>query len=242
MYSLRSFARDLDLSACRLSEIFNNKQGLSGAKAKTVGEKLGMSKDQLDYFCTQVESQHARSKVARDAARIRLSKFKSNADELSLEYFRIIEDWYHFAILELTNIKGFVNEIPWIAKRLGITEIETEMAIKRLKDIGLLTEVRGKLKKSRSLVRTPSDIPSESIKRYHEQVLRNSLDALYFQEVEDRDFGSINFMVTKKQIPKLKEKIAQFRRELMHDCAEAKGRDRLYSFSTQLIRLDRETI
>lgn len=44
----------------------------------------------------------------------------SDPNQLSMDQFAIIADWYHFAILNLINTPGFKSDISWIAKRLGL--------------------------------------------------------------------------------------------------------------------------
>jgi plasmid maintenance system antidote protein VapI len=50
-YSLRAFARDLNLAAPRLSEIFAKKQGLSVGLASRIADTLKFDKDKKNYFC-----------------------------------------------------------------------------------------------------------------------------------------------------------------------------------------------
>ena len=61
----------------------------------------------------------------RELARIRLQKTAvPEYQQLQMDTFRVISDWYHFGILELTYLKSFKSDPRWIAKALGITEIE----------------------------------------------------------------------------------------------------------------------
>lgn len=62
-YSLRSFARDLDLAPSRLSEILNYKQGLSQEKAKEVCQALPISNYEKEVFLLSVQASHARRKL-----------------------------------------------------------------------------------------------------------------------------------------------------------------------------------
>jgi uncharacterized protein (TIGR02147 family) len=46
--------------------------------------------------------------------------------------------WHHFAILELTHIRGFKADSRWIAKTLGISVADVNIALQRLLRLGLL--------------------------------------------------------------------------------------------------------
>lgn len=58
-YSLRSFSHDIGITAPRLSNILNGKQGLSYEYAKKIGTNLGLKATELEYFCDLIESKHA---------------------------------------------------------------------------------------------------------------------------------------------------------------------------------------
>lgn len=143
-YSLRAFARDLKLAPSRLSEVLSGKQGLSRPAAERIAKALGYAPGDIERFCDLVESLHARSKKNRDSARLRLKKVGGDSTEIQLQAdtVKLIADWYHFAILELTNIDGFRSESKWIAKRLGISEFEAQLALDRLQRLNLITQGR----------------------------------------------------------------------------------------------------
>jgi len=61
-YSLRAFARDLGLSASRLSEVLKKKKGLSINAAFLLTEKLGLTSKEKELFFLSVEALHSRSK------------------------------------------------------------------------------------------------------------------------------------------------------------------------------------
>ena len=42
-------------------------------------------------------------------------------EELNADAFNLVSDWYHYGILNLTEIKDFLPNSKEIAKRLGIT-------------------------------------------------------------------------------------------------------------------------
>src|SRR4051812_39991780 len=75
-YSLRRFAGELRLSPSRLSEILNGKQGLSRESARGVAQNLGYTPGDTEMFCDLVECQHARGRLKRELARIRLEKHR----------------------------------------------------------------------------------------------------------------------------------------------------------------------
>jgi plasmid maintenance system antidote protein VapI len=79
-YSLRAFARDLEMPSSRLSEILNRKMGLSEARAINLAERLNLSQPEKEYFIDLALSEHARSAVMKEMA---LRRVKARTELMS---------------------------------------------------------------------------------------------------------------------------------------------------------------
>jgi uncharacterized protein (TIGR02147 family) len=106
-YSLRSFARDLNLSAPRLSDVLKVRYGLSRPAAHAVAERLRFNRAEADYFCDLVEAEHGRSRCSRQGARKRLDEAQT---------FTKTSDWNRFQ--SLSNAEGILESIKnWIGSQ-----------------------------------------------------------------------------------------------------------------------------
>jgi hypothetical protein len=85
---------------------------------------------------------------------------KKKIDELSLEKFSTIRDWYHMAILEMTDIKGFRSDPVWIASKLGLPVELVSEAVNRLRHLELLHADTEVWTQSRRDLELPSGVPS----------------------------------------------------------------------------------
>ena len=74
-YSLRDFARDLDLSPNHLSNVIKSKRGISGEMAKKLGLRLGLGPG-LARFRFDAIARCARSKGARNMAKQALRRLR----------------------------------------------------------------------------------------------------------------------------------------------------------------------
>ena len=120
-YSLRAFARDLGLSAPRLSQVMSRKQGLSYESAKKVSKRLPLSEKEREIFCHSAGLLHSRNNQDRNLHQERMDQIRNETNKfLDLEYFKVISDWYHFAILELTYTEDFQSRPSWISRKLGV--------------------------------------------------------------------------------------------------------------------------
>lgn len=80
MYSLRAYARDLDLSPSHLSKVLSNKSGLSTYRAMIVAKNMGLQNKSIKWFKSLVEAQHSRNKYVKERAQKSILKYEG--DEL----------------------------------------------------------------------------------------------------------------------------------------------------------------
>lgn len=243
-YSLRAFARDLEIPAPKLSQALRGIRGMSVVRARQITQKLHLSKSESDLFVSLVEAEHGRSESAKISARQNVQVLQKSAGfgELSLELFQIIRDWYHFAILELTDVCDFEGTPSWIAKKLRIKPAEAKVALQKLLDFGLLKEdlKRGFIQTKADLA-TPSEIPSREIREHHSQILQQADLALQTTSVEERDFSAITMAIDSKRIEEAKSELRKFRRKFCADLQSAGEKDRVYCLGIQFFPLDRES-
>lgn len=209
-YSLRAFARDLEIAPSRLSEILNGKQGLSREAADAIAKKLGYSAEYREYFCDLVGAVHARSKVEKEASKLRLMQYQNREEDyyiIPMDAFKIISEWYHLAIVELTKIEGFKNDTGWIARKLGIQPIQVELAIERLLRLNILRREDDRII---ALEWNTPEVPSEHIRKFHRQIMEKAMVAMTKQALEKRYFTSSVIPIAKSQLADAKDAIWKF--------------------------------
>ncbi|HEX4922684.1 MAG TPA: DUF4423 domain-containing protein [Bdellovibrionales bacterium] len=240
-YSSRAMARDLGLSSAFFSQVMTGKKNLSEAKGIAVADRLRFNPQTSRLFLNLIR--YVGSKDPRHKERI-LADLSSASPEraeyfdLKIDMFRIVSDWYHFAIVELTAVQSFKNDARWIAERLGITKLEAEAAIDRLLRVGLLKETKGRLEKTKAFYKA-GDVPSEAVRSFHRQALARAVDALENRPFEERDFSCATMAVSASKLPKAKEMIRNFQKEML-SFFEQGTKQAVYHLSIQFHRADRE--
>lgn len=233
-YSLRAFARDLGLSPQRLSHILSGRHGLSVEAAGQIAEKLGLSEKEKEFFCILVQEKHARSKLVRHSAKNKLKEIKTTYQDLSLDHFKIIADWYHFAIMELTLVENFKSQPKWIAKTLNVTEMEVKLAIERLIKLEMLEkDKKGNLKLTGQFFTDPRGIPSEAVRHFHRQLLVKANLSLDVQSLTQRDFSSTILAIDDSDLPQAKEDLKKFRNEFDSKYSKATKKNKVYCLGMQ---------
>jgi len=241
-YSARAMARDMGISPAYLSQVLSHKKMLNEDRAFHIAQALKWDLKKSRVFTTLVRFESAKDPKTKEIILDELNKIRGSQKiafyDLQLDSFRIISDWYHFAILELTCIKGFRSNPHWIANKLGITPSETVQAIERLKRLDLLKETNRRITKTKEDYTTPS-APSAAIRGFHRQILEKAKLALVHQSVETRHFTGATMAIDPARLDEAREKVAMFRNELMQ-FLEKGQKTAVYQLSLQLFRLDQK--
>ncbi len=153
--------------------------------------------------------------------------------------FMTISHWYYLALRELCRTKTFKEDPEWISSRFlyRVTPRDIRQAIQVLLDVGLLArEKNGKLYLAEGRIDTTTDISSEAIKRYHEQMLEHAKIAVRETPVEEREITSTTLVMSSKNIGMAKELIREFRQNFERLLEEDTG-DRVFQIQIQLFPL-----
>jgi len=239
-YSLRSFARDLDLTPGFLSSILSGRKVLSAEKAFSVAKRLGYNDNQTLELVRLIQR-------SRDQASLR-SRSSNKTDQagatefstLHLDAFQVIADWYHYAILEMTFLDQFDGKPSTIAKRLGIPAPEAREALGRLLRLGLIEKCpTGRYVKTQAFIATPSDQPNPAIKLHHAQLIEKARLALIEQDISERDITGVTLSFDPKHLPWVKAELRKFRRKLTQRIPEG-ARSEIYQLNLQFFRLSKK--
>lgn len=201
-YSLRSFAKTLDVSPAALSDMLKGKRAITERSVEKFGFALGLSLKEIEKFKKQTDGASENGKV--DFAQI------------TLDQYALISDWYHYAILELIKIDDFNREIGKIAKALTITKSEANIAIERLERLGLIETKKEKINDTSNGFSTniSGNLTSQASKQLQKQILQQSIEALQHVPIELRNHTSMTMAIDPDLMPEAIERIKKFRREL----------------------------
>ena len=239
-YSLRAFAKKLALSPAAISEILNGKRKVSKKMAARIAAKLALdpeaSRSLLDGFSppdTAAQTHTSLHSLPDSGAVI-------SRQELDMDQFKLIADWYHFAIHSLAQTRDFRDDPKWIARRLGLRIPDVKAALERLERLGMLKRTSyGKLRPTDSAYATPDEIASLAAKRAHAQHFELARRSLEEDPVHQRDITGIIMAIDPDQLPLAKQMIRTFGHQLSTVLKTEKPTE-VYSFCVQLIPLTRD--
>jgi uncharacterized protein (TIGR02147 family) len=215
-YSLRAFAKLLDVPSGRLSQLFSGKRRLTVQVGRRVSQALGFSAEETQKFLGAIAKQRA---AKPDDALAQLAKRQERESvQLSEADEAVVTDPIHFAIIALMETSDFRPDLPWMAARLGSTTVAVRQALDNLKTVSLVDEHKNGalhlIKARNGLVKTRTDISSRALQRAHKKIMAEGVQAMAATNVAQRDMSSMTVAIDPKLIPQAKELIRDFRRKL----------------------------
>jgi uncharacterized protein (TIGR02147 family) len=127
-YSLRAFAKFLEMDHSTLSQILRGKRRLMSRTVRRCGMRLGLDEQSVAEFARAAE----REPEFDDAGLGEVRRLASDTASL-------VAEWQHYAILEMVRLREFRTDSRWIARVLGLQVDEVNVALQRLLRLGLLT-------------------------------------------------------------------------------------------------------
>ncbi len=193
---------------------------ITAEKIKKLGFRIGLSPRQIETYLHSPLQTHSPSDEILDI------------QNLALDTFELIADWYHYAIFELIQVQDFKSDPKWIAKRLGIHVVEANAAIERLLRLNLVQVSNRRLQQKVSFITTIKNPHSaEAFRKQQMQILKKALVALEQVPIEKRDQSGLTLAINSERLPEIKEKIKQFRRSLYRTLDKDQKKDAVYQLS-----------
>lgn len=233
-YSIRAFAKYLNLAAPTVSHLLAGKRKPSPRFVTNLFKRLDATPGEQKLILSSLKSKTNLSDP----------ELKSSARDyqlIALDAFKLIADWHHYAILEMTAVKGFKSDYAWIARQIGISVPEAQQAVERMIRLDLLEEKDGALIKTAGFVTNYDEgVTSSALKQLQRFVLQRALDSIDTVPAEDKDITSMTMAIDEKKIPEAKKLIKKFRRDL---CAfmEDGERTRVFNLGIQLYPISKSS-
>ncbi len=235
VYSGRAFARDLKISNAFLFQVLKGTRSLSEEKGLKIAKSLNWSDERVDLFIKLIRLEQCKDASLKTRLYQEIQTEESFYD-LEIERFRLISDWIHFAIMELTRMRDFNPDPKWIARRLGVTKPEVEDAIDRLLTIGLLFKTKDSLEIAKNV--SVPDVPSEAIRQFHKTHLEKAVRAMDEQKYDLRHFSGVTAAINPKKIPVAVAMINKFRKQITK-VLETGEKTGVYQIAIQMFQLDK---
>lgn len=215
-FSLRAWAKKIGLAGnASLSLMLAGKRPIPRKYLPVFVQDLELSSRESQFLELLVDCAGAKSPASRLYYLEKLKKLqpKNTLGFHELESFKALGNPLHFALLEMTELRGFKLDIAWIRKRLRIVVSTEEVreALRRLELLGLLErDAKRGVKKTHRHITNRADIADAGSQAYHSKISQLAAEQIYQQRVEEREFNSYSINICLDKITPAKEAIRQF--------------------------------
>lgn len=227
-YSLRAFARQLEVDSSTLSSILTGRRKVSPRQVTRILRKLG------------IEDVDVQLRFIASAAGIELPEPPHEYSEVDMKVFAAMRDWEHSAIMAAFDIDPTLDEAR-LARLLGLPASRVHRSVNRLRELGMVVRKGNEWRTtSPHQVASPS-VSSRAMRDCHRQYIEKALDSLEKDEVDVRDISGITVSFERKRLPAIRLAIREFRRKIA-DLADRGGADSVYRLNVQLFPLTKGKI
>jgi uncharacterized protein (TIGR02147 family) len=233
-YSMRAFARDLEVSPSGLNDFLKGRVGMSPGRVEKIAQILRWSPTRKEHFLDLIYSKHGQDPAVRQASQMRIkARLKEGSSGLDLDAFKAISEWHHLVIRELCELKDNL-QIKEIAHELEISPQLAAKAVKRLLRLKLLKETSKGFKPTEANCHFGDEIPSEAIREFHSQILDLAQRALKEKSMNERESHSLIFSIRKEDLSSLRSDLKKAILQIANKYAHSENRSAIQALSLQV--------
>ncbi len=216
-YSLRSFAKSLNVSISWLSDFLNSKKGISRERAEHIAILLGLTPRKYQRFIQSAEAEFARNRVARvRAQRLLKSKFLQHPYiDVDQANWELIASWKNFAVMEILKLEHQPCSVESIQKLLGLSLFEAQSCLGVLQRCNIVSFSKGAWTLNVSNTQTQSVKDGHlAIRKFHEGMLLAAQQALVANRPDERCSYGIVFAASDDALPHIQKRTEEFLKSL----------------------------
>lgn len=242
-WSYRSFSRRVGVaSPNHLKRVIDGERILTAEMALRYAAALGLDGPSGAYFCDLAAFGRANTSAEKNAAYERLTRSRGyrRAQKLELAHANYHAHWWLPAIRELCLRPDFRNDSDWIAAQMWppIRRQDAAEAIETLVALGMIAiNADGSVHSGASVVTTGAETRGLHIGNYHRAMMERAAAAIDLVPRESRDISSLTFCVSPGRLDEIKQRVQQFRKEIIGLAADETAGDQVIQLNIQLFPL-----
>jgi len=241
-FSFRFLAQKTNIDPAHIARVFQCKRHLSEKSLPPFISLCRFNDDEKQYFNQLVSFNLARTdREASRAFEVLLSLSNVKSHTLCPEQYSFFTKWYFAAVRALIAMNKFTSkDASRIARMLcpPITVMQARDAIKVLLKLGLVrNEPEGILSITETHITTGAKWRSLAMNAFQADTMRLALESLDRHPKEVRDISTVTIGIKKARMEEIRQRIAEFRKSIIHMAEEDQDPDDVYQFNIQLFPL-----
>ena len=242
-YSYRVFTSKAGLKSSGHPKMIMNGDRNIGDKTLPMYQKaIGFSKKtENDYFRLLVQydqTQDLKQKTEFFEQILKL-KEKKGSCVLQASQYKLLSQSHIVTIYVLIGLDKFNATIDSIQERLveKISRPNIEKAVLLLLEIDLIKVDDGYYVQKDGAVSTPDEIKALAVNKYHESMIKLSLESLKKDKIDERNFSGVTIGIDESKFEVVCEKINCFRKELNELMSDDVDASRVYQLNMNFFPL-----
>ncbi|MBD3322824.1 MAG: TIGR02147 family protein [Chitinivibrionales bacterium] len=239
-FSFRQMSQECGISSPNFFiQVINRKRNLAKVSARKMVSGLKLKKRETAYLDLLIKFDHAKTSVEKNYYFALISSFRSRSEvtRLHSDHYRLYTDWYNLVILQLADGKPVATEPSWYAKMVypPIRPKQAAKSLALLEKMRLLRKTKNKFwKQSSRFYETDRELNSLAIRNFHEKMITLAGKALDAIPQNEREVSSLTVKMSAATYAKVKDRIQDFKEELMAIINEDRVADQVYQINFQL--------
>jgi uncharacterized protein (TIGR02147 family) len=219
-YSYRYFSNKAGFSSTNfISLVVKGKRNLSSDSIGKISKGIKFNKQERSFFENLVFMNQAASHEEKDHyyQKMLSSAPVSNLRMLGKSSYEYFSQWYNPVVRELVEIVPHPIDPQLIASLIipSIKPSQVKASIELLKSLDLISmDENGRYKKNHAVVTTGNEVQSLQIANFHKAMIKLAAGAIDRFHAKDRDISGMVLSIDSKNIPVIKQKIADFKSDL----------------------------
>jgi uncharacterized protein (TIGR02147 family) len=244
-FSYRFMAMKLEMDAGQLVKILQGKLHLTPQKIPAVAKLFGLDARSERFLEALVRFSKATGaqEISRRWDEIQAMK-EVQARELEQDQYEFYSTWLPTAVRGILSL-GESDQTPKaiacrIVPQVDPSEVERTLSI--LSRLGLATrDDADRWALAHKHIRTGDLWREKTVRHFQIDTMRLASDALETVPAKRRDISTLTLTLAEKDLPLLKERVAEFRRDLVRLAEESDPADSVYQVNVQVFPMTAET-
>lgn len=245
-FSFRSFSEKAGFSSPNFIKLVTDgKKNLGKESISKLCKAMDLKKKETEYFSYLVFFNQAKTAIDKNYYFGLLSSIRTpkNVRKLDFKQYEYFNKWYNTIVREMISGKEVASvDHAAIAQAIQpeILPSQVKKSIALLKELKLVTIKKGIYVQSSPLLETEWEIQSLAIRNYHKKMIELAGNSVEDIPVDKRNVSAITSKVSDKGYAKIKNRVAEFREELMQIISEDEDVDLVYQINFQIFPVSKK--
>ena len=243
-FSYRYMAAKIGMDAGQLVKVLQGKLHLSPQRLPAVANLFGLDARESRFLEALLRFGRASGREEIEQRWEELQALKGiDARELEKDQYDYYSTWLPTAVRGLLSLGEADQSIAGLRGRIHPhpDSEEVQKAVALLERLGLVNrDAVGRLVLCDKHIRTGSNWRERTVRRFQADTMRLATEALEGVPPRRRDISTLTLTLAEKDLPLLKERVAELRRDLVRLAEESDPADAVYQVNVQVFPLTAE--